>query len=301
MARRSRLDNPYIVFSWSGLFYILFIIIVFFFSRYRTTNGNLWVMGVSLIVIGIMAMIQTNDNMRHVSLELLPSPAVPEGDEVLVHLRLINRSSQNRYAFSVAFQKFRKKRWPEAAVLAQSEAKAVLALPPQKRGIVPIPPLLAWSFFPFGLCLSWKRLQPSGYVVVYPRPEGESLAHQSVAGERNLLLNGVDGIDDVTGLRRYQHGDAPSAVDWRLFARRGTLFVRSRDGGEGGDLDLTWERTEFLEETEARLRQLSRWIHDCCKAGIPFRLRLLAPTVYSHRNLEECFEALARFPEEIGA
>jgi uncharacterized protein (DUF58 family) len=300
-ARSEPRNSPFIVFSWSGVVLILFVIVVFFLSRYRSSNANLWVFGVALIVVGVLAMIQTNENMRSVALELLPTKAVPEGDEIVVAVRLANSSPQMRYAFSVAFQSARKRCRREPSVGARAEVESSLTLPPQKRGVVPIPPMLVWSFFPFGLCLAWKRLREERYAIVYPKPEGVPLSHHPMAGERQLAANGLAGIDDVTGLRRYQYGDSPNAIDWRLFARRGTLFVRSRDGGEGGEFELDWEQTRALEETELRLRQLSRWIHDCRRLGIPFRLQLPGFATMTHRNLEQCFEALARFDGEAHA
>ncbi len=292
-------DNPYIFFSWSGVFYILTIIVVFFMSRFRSNNSNLWILGVSLIVVGIVAIIQTNENMRHISIDALPGSAVPEDDEIPVTFRIINKSKQTRFAFALAFQKYRNKKTIEACVKASvhavNENNPVLTLPSQKRGIVPIPPLLIWSFFPFGLCISWKRLVTPTYAVVYPRPEGISLLQHPDAGKQNDNTIGLSGIDDVVGLRRYQQGDSPNTIDWHLYARRGMLFVRSRDGGQGSEVELTWEQTQFLEDTEQRLRQLSRWIHDCQKMGIPFHLRLPGMEACSHRDIHSCFESLARF------
>jgi uncharacterized protein (DUF58 family) len=297
----SRQNSPYIVVSLSGVVFLLFTIIIFFISRYRSHNTNLWVLGVSLVVVGILAMIQTNQNMQSIVVEARPPDPVPEGSLISVPIRLTNHSSSIRYAFFIAFQKQRKHKQKLSSVRANSESERLISLPPQKRGIFPLPPIFIWSFFPFGLCLAWKKIIPNTHAVVYPKPEGVSLKQHPSAGKHLLAENGTAGADDVTSLRRYQQGDSPTALDWRLFAKRGTLFVKAREGGQGAELELHWNHTNSSEDVETRLRQLSKWCHECLRLGLPFRLILPGIPPVSHRNLRQCFESLARFSGELSS
>jgi uncharacterized protein (DUF58 family) len=294
----SRRHSPYIIVSISGFVFTLFTIVIFFSSRYHTTHANLWVLGVALVTVGILAMIQTNQNMQSLSVGVSSPDPVPEGSMVFVLVRLKNHSSSIRYAFSIAFQKLRKNKQQTSSIGAKAESEIRLSMPCPKRGVFPLPAIFVWSFFPYGLCLAWKKISTGESSIVYPKPEGSPLHQHPRAGERFLAPHGVMGADDVTNLRRYQEGDSLSTIDWRLFAKRGTLFVRAREGGEGAEFELNWNHTNTEDDIEMRLKQLSKWCHDCLRQGIPFRLVLPGRPPLSHRNLKQCFEALARFSGE---
>ena len=294
-------ERIFIFFSGSGVIYILFVISVFFAHRFRGGGGGLsYVLGLTLLVVGLVGMIQTNENLRGLFVIHMEVDPVPVGDIARVRIAVVNRSSNLRQALLLRFAQrgVWRKTQPLSQLGTQASSVVVAELPTHKRGVFPFPPVLLSSVFPLGICFAWKHfvLMDKGCgLVVYPAPRGSPLFERTMG-------NGVRpgrvlsrGLDDVSGHRPYQSGDSPNRLDWRVFARTRELLVRTLESGGRDGVLLSWADTEFLEDHEDRLCQLSRWIDDCVQEGVAFRLDLpkATGTVLSHLHVNLCRTALA--------
>lgn len=306
MNPRSR-ERIYIVPRWRAIFFGLVVVFIFALGfAFPTARPLTQTLGIALVVAGIVVLIQSNDNLRGVQLQVIRPGQAPAGGEIILEVTLRNDSDRERLGLEVR----QSAHWLNALRIREPILAAIpvinpretigarLAIPALRRGCWPVPDLWVGSILPGGLCYAWKVFAVEGESVVYPRPHGVPLAENGSAGSE-LAAGSGDEHPDVSGHRAYEAGDPLSRLDWRVFARRGKLVVRTlEEGGNGGEVRLRWADTHFCPGVEARLEQLSYWIEQCVRENRPFRLELDSRRELSHRNLPACYLALATFAEE---
>lgn len=291
-------DRVFIVFHWAGLVFGFFVIVVFGAGFAVPSASELvQTLGITLAVVGIVALIQSNDNLRGVEIVACRTVPVPAGEDVVLEVRLRNSAERERVGLSVRTGwrvKPRASTWVPV-VEAKQTLTVRVALPTKRRGKFAIPQMWVCSLRPVGLCFAWKVFSSLGDYCVYPVPRGRPLEWE--LAESNVAKD--DGSEDVSGHRPYVPGDMLSRMDWRVFARSGKLVVRALEDGKLEEVVLRWSDTRHLADTEARLEQLSFWIEQCVKERRDFRLDL-GPERAELRSdqLQGCREALAMFKEE---
>jgi Uncharacterized conserved protein (some members contain a von Willebrand factor type A (vWA) domain) len=289
-------ERIYIVFHWAGLLFGFIVLIVFGSGYLLRDAGNLTqTLGITLIVAGVVALIQSNDNLRGIEITGCRAQPAAAGETLRLEVTLRNTSDRERIGLTVRTGwRVRPRGSAWIPVLEAGETVTVhLPLPVKRRGCFPIPPLWVCSVRPVGLCFAWKVFPQTGVYYVYPRPRGRSLDRETKPDR-----HGGGDRDDVTGHRSYNPGDMLSRLDWRVFARTGKLVVRTLEEGSDEEVVLRWEDTRFLPDVERRLEQLSFWIDQCVKEGRPFRIDLgTGGGLLGSANLAACREALATFTE----
>ena len=291
-------ERIFIVFRWSGVLFALTILLIFasgFISP--RARGLTQALGITLVVAGVVALIQSNENLRGVEIAACRSTPVAAGKDAVIELTLKNSSDRERIGLVVrSGWRVRPRFSAWLPVLDAVEAAGVqLRLPTGRRGRFPVPKLWVCSVMPVGLCFAWKTFAEVGEYVVYPAPRGRPFSLGDQAGDFGKG-GSMRGGDDVGGHREYAPGDLLSRMDWRVFARSGRLVVRTREAEPGGEVAMRWDDTRFLTDGEARLEQLSFWIAQCLREGRAFTLAL--PGVrrpLSSASVDRCLEALADF------
>lgn len=290
-------ERIYIVFHWAGLVLGFLIFLVFGLGFiYREASGLTQTLGITLVVAGVVALIQSNDNLRGV--EIIGCRAQPAAAGEAVQLEIIVRNFSDRERIGLVVRtgwrvKPRASAW--LPVIEGGETATVrLSLPTTRRGRFSMPQLWVSSIRPIGLCFSWKVFAQAGHYFVYPAPRGRPLEPELEGGGE-----GEGDRDDVSGHRPYNPGDMLSRLDWRVFARTGELVVRTLEEGGDEEVLLRWQDTRFAGATERRLEQLSLWVDQCVREGRPFRLDLGGGRDnLGAVNITACREALAAFEEE---
>jgi len=289
-------ERIYIIPRWAGIVFAGAVFSIFVFGYYAQGFGGLpQTLVISFVVAGIVAMIQTNENLRGVVLVSCQSRPVPAGGEAALEVTLRNSSGRERLGLRVRLRSG----WSlvgdaRVPVLRPGERATVqIHVPAARRGCYPYPPLWVSSDLPVGLCFAWKILTGGGQLFVYPRPDGQSLAS---SGEGESGDEARKGADDISGHRPYAAGDLVSRLDWRVFAKSGKLAVKTFGSADGPRVALRWEDTAFLGDPEARLEQLSFWVSECARNRQPFDLRLgPSSRPLNETNLAACRIALAAF------
>ncbi len=294
MASRERV---YILFHWAGLVFGFLILLVFGAGYLaRESSALTQTLGITLVVAGVVALIQSNDNLRGIEILGCRSLPVAAGEKLNLEVTVRNSAGRERIGMTVRTGwRIRPRVSAWLPVLEAGETATVrLALPTTRRGRFAIPQLWVCSVRPAGLCFAWKVFpQPATYDV-YPAPRGRPLDR-----EMEAVGEGGGDLDDVSGHRPYNPGDMLSRMDWRVFARTGELVVRTLEEGGEEEVNLRWADTRFLAGTEARLEQLSFWMDQCGREGRPFALDLgNSRGVLGSANLNACREALATFEEK---
>lgn len=299
-----RRERIYIVPRWAGLVFAFMVLVVFGLGfAVPMSKGLTQMLGIALVVAGVVALIQSNDNLRGVEVTGCRAAPAPAGGSVVLEVALRNGAERERIGLEVREAMLWRVAWwmrPRMSawlpVLDAGQAAAVAVnLPAARRGRYRVPALWVCSALPMGLCFAWKVFSGQGEYFVYPAPRGVPLDAGTLGGQkRGAVLD--RGAEDVSGHRSYKAGDPLSRMDWRVFARTGKLVVRTLEESGGGEVALRWEDTDFLENTEARLEQLSFWIAQCVEENRGFTLELPgARGALGSRNVTACLEALATF------
>jgi uncharacterized protein (DUF58 family) len=181
-------------------------------------------------------------------------------------------------------------------VAAGQDAEVLLEVPAPRRGVVGPGRFAVATRFPGGLFRAWSWLHPDWRCVVYPRPEGGPVPDPPLAAAEGEGARSGSGDEDFSGLRRYQAGDPPRHVAWRLVARGQEPQTKVFAGWAPSRLWLDWDSLAGLAP-EARLSRLCRWVLDAEHRGQVYGLRLPGVTIAPDRGADHrhrCLDALAR-------
>lgn len=154
------------------------------------------------------------------------------------------------------------------------------------------------SDYPTGLFRVWTWLRPPVSCLVYPQPEAGPVPPPPGTTGASRGRAGGSGDDDFAGLRRYRPGDPLRRVAWKAAARTRELPVKVFEGEAPARLMLRWADTD-LQDPEARLSRLCRWVLDADAEGRVYELQLpgrrLGPGAGAEHR-ERCLAALAEHP-----
>lgn len=270
-----------------AVFILALFVMGYFFQGF---GGPAQMLVIALAVAGIVVLIETNENLRGIHLSVARVDPVPAHGEILVRLTLTNLSCRERFGLRVRCRDgFRLvgRSEPVSRVAPGGALALTISLPAGARGIRPLPDVWVSSTFPAGLCFSWKVFRTGARAVVYPHGRSwRDLPGRQQAG----------GAGDVGGRKPYTRGDPPARIDWKSYARRERLEIRSPDSLPA--MHIRWEDTAFLGDTESRLEQLSAWIDACQRERLRFQFSL-GTEHGDELSIPACRTALAGF-REIG-
>ena len=303
---RPQRERIYLVPRWAGLVLALVVLLIFALGYVLPdSRGLTQILGITLVVAAVVALIQTNENLRGVVISGCRCVPVAAGEDAVLELLVRNVSDRERVGLRVRegvrwMAAWRKRSGASAwvPVLEAGETLTVrLGIPTGVRGRYGVPPLWVGSVMPMGLCFAWKIFPDCGEYFVYPAPRGVPLDSGRAWGKQaGVVLD--QGGEDVSGHRVYAAGDLLTRMDWRVFARTGKLVVRTLEESGGGEVALRWADTHFLPDSETRLQQLSFWMAQCQHEGRAFSLVLDGARGELNSNtVAACHEALATFGE----
>lgn len=181
-------------------------------------------------------------------------------------------------------------------VPAGASAAAVLPVPAQRRGWLPIGRVTLETRYPLGLFRAWSHVEPELRALVYPRPETAALPQpspDSSAGNARLTARGTD---DFSGLRAYQVSDSPRHVAWKAVARSEDMLTKQFAGQSSAELWLDWTLLPAEMDLERRLSRLAGWALAAERAGARYGLRIPGselPPAHGEAQLSCCLAALA--------
>lgn len=182
-----------------------------------------------------------------------------------------------------------------ATTLDSRQAQLVLLAPALQRGPWQMPALQLQTRAPFGLFRSWAWIHLPLQTLVYPAPGGSlPLPPGGSSGEGDSATE-ANGTDEWLGLRDHREADGLRQVDWKRWARGGSLQVRQFAGTAGGGRELDLSKVA-LPDLEARLSQLTAWMLQLHALGEPWLLRLPEAQIDTDQGAEHlacCLAALA--------
>ncbi len=258
-------------------------------------NGLGYALTFLLVAIAVVSMLHTHRNLHR--LRVAPGTCVPvfAGETAQFEIVLVNNADAPRFGVVIEQNGAEVTR---ADVAAHANAAVMLGQRTLRRGWQALPAFRLATRFPLGLLYSWSRPVRLGHrCLVYPAPAAvlpfRAAPTETLRPEQGQRLGG----DDFIGVREYQPGDSPRHIDWKAFARTGTLTTKQFGGGYQALVWLDWDALpEF--DTESRLSVLTRWVLEAEAAGAHYGLRLPGTVVAPDRgeaHEHACLKALALF------
>ena len=275
LRRRERI-HIYIIPTWYCFLYSAFLVT---YAGYGVTTRNVVPIagGVFLFLIVLLAMVETNMNVRDFSIVSVQCPPTPEDQEGIAYAEITG--SANVWAIGLAAQ-LKKEKWRPPVTVSFDPKKSTHAtvpvpLPKRPRGVHEVLPIRAASRFPLSLFHAWKYFAFKQTQVIYPAPVGTPLksfldAKMDINGQGESIS--PKGEQDYKQHREFVKNDNPRRIDWRATTRRGKVIIKDFAGQNNGQyLTLRWLDTTQTNPDE-KLRQLSLWVQEASALDIPYAL-----------------------------
>jgi uncharacterized protein (DUF58 family) len=279
-------ERPGILPTVYGFAFFTLIVDVFALGFFRN-SGPYHTVGLTLIVLGMVAMIQTNSNMESVVGEVIQSEPGEEGRTARVLVVLRNGMPMARYNISVqTLKKFKLVNAPFVQELKTS-CSVPLEIQCPVRGVYILQRIRVQSRGYYGLFSAWKWIYTDAKLIVHPKPEGQQPLPAADEGERLRYLTG----EDFAGHRLYQPGASLKQVDWKAYARGQPLLLKEFGSRGEGALHLRYQDV-LVQDPEAKLRQLAAWVFACASQNRPFSLELPQVTLPEGSGREQLRAAL---------
>jgi len=170
----------------------------------------------------------------------------------------------------------------------------------EQRGLLSAGHFRLYTEFPTGLFVAWTWIELSMQCVVYPKPVARASIPSGVSiTDGDSELHG-DGLEEYTGLRKYQEGDSWRRVSWKATARSDELYTKEFAGGHP---QTQWIELKAIAAsgTEARLSIMTRLVMDAEAGHRSYGLRLPnieIPPDHGKRHYHQCLKHLALYAIE---
>ncbi|MCA0241428.1 MAG: DUF58 domain-containing protein [Proteobacteria bacterium] len=277
--------NIYILPTRAGLVFALTLVLMLLASiNYQLNLG--YALTFLLAGAGLVSMHLTHATLRGLTLHLRPVAPVFAGDAALLEIVCINPGAE-RHGLALRFEDRAAHGssfvWTD--VPAQGQASARMSMRPPRRGLQPVPALVAETLFPFGLFRAWTVWRPAAQALAWPRPEvpapplPPALARP---GEPHAQPARGEGAE-LDGVRAWRRGDTLRQVLWKKVAKSGEWVSRDTAGHAAPELTLDWQAARGAD-AEQRLSRLAAWVLLAEREGHAFRLTLPGRSLDSGRG-----------------
>ena len=263
-------------------------------------NNNLaFVLCFFLVALFLIGMVQTHNNLKNISLEkivvfLSASESTGQGVVWLKsynsegHSQLRIECKDNDDKFDVAVETV----YPRSLHPQYFEFKA------GGWGKKKINKIKISTRYPFGFFYVWRQFNcPTSYYI-YPKPSGNrSIRHANAEGISQGLHRQLNG-DDFSEHKIYQVGESQKHIDWKAFARGRPLLIKKFEEGHRETFLIDYEKT--LGNEERRMRQMSKWIHECEDEFSAYSIKLKNKKIsvgVGERHKIKCLKLLASYRE----
>lgn len=306
---RIKRQRVYILPTREGMVFSI-LLFTMLLGAMNYNNSMAYILVFLLGGVFLVCMLHTHRNLSG----LIISGARPEpvfaGDTAQFPINLDNLHGHARTALRLVCQP-RRNWWGkistpavnavEVDISPNQKQQVSIPVPAVRRGLLPLERIIISSCFPLGLFYAWSYLQLDQYCVIYPQPAGSARLPAPASGSWQGQEGRHDGSNDFTGFRQYHPGDSIRTIAWKALAREQPLLVKRFSGDGSQILMLNWDDAAHLNDIEARLSQLCRWILLAERQGWSYGLAISGARVEPGRGLshrEICLEALAGFGGE---
>jgi uncharacterized protein (DUF58 family) len=212
-------------------------------------------------------------------------------------VQLENNDPAARYSIAISQDG---KEYEVVDVPADGVAQVHFRKKSEQRGFLCAGRFRLYTEYPTGLFVAWTWIELTMQCVVYPKPVASaSLPAGDSMADGETVLHG-NGLDEYTGLRKYQAGDSWRRVSWKATARSDELYSKEFAGGQPELQWIDW-KTVAASGTEARLSIMTRLVIDAEAGKRYYGLKMpnteISPD-YGNKHYQQCLKVLALYGHE---
>jgi uncharacterized protein (DUF58 family) len=288
-----RPGRTFIVPNGAGLSFALLFFSLLFLGA-ALNRPLLQLVGLMISIPYLSGMVQSNSNLKDISLRIREDPLGQAGRPLSAKVILEHPGKDPLRGIRLVLKETSAPTqavWIER-IEAGGSMEVELPIGEWSRGKHPFPMIEASSAFPLGLFRTWKRFEPDGRVWAYPEPGG------------NLPWTDASKDSDPTGPEYLEHREAlpddpMRRIDWKRFARDRKKMVRLFQDQSEEELLIRWDDLNPLP-LEARLSQFTRWVFLALRTGRQIRIDspFHSGLLNGGASLDPLLKSLAAFPEE---
>lgn len=292
-------QSIYILPTGFGVFFVVgAFIMVLIGASYQNNLINM--LAFFMLSITFVAMVQTHNNLKDLSLESIEIDDTFAGKDLMVTAVIKNESEVQRFNLESQLRRTKPKLIidQDLPLAARGSIRLKSTYQTKTRGVFKISGVSLYSVYPLGLFRAWRYLKADKTYFVYPAAQG-AIPLPTMQGNSwdAKQVNAVGG-DDFRGHRNYQKGDAAGHIDWKAFARGRPLLVKELTDGAGETFYFDWSNLPPSLSIEARLSQMAKWVTEAMQRHAVFAMRmndLLIPTGEGSQHGRNCLRILASF------
>lgn len=294
--------NIFIMPSRAGLGFILLTVCLWLLGINYQNN---LVLGVAYLLLALMliAILHTYANLSGLNFQIIGAEPGFMGGQGRVKL-LVSRHSKRTYESIFCY-------WDKGNDIAVSLVKQrqqEISIPVilNQRGLLHLPRLHVYTYFPLGILKAWSLLDMNIDVLSYPKPVDGKINLSSAAIENedpSTHTALTSGVDEFSGLRDYHPGDSLKRVAWRSLARGQGLATKEYESYAQDSVWLDWLSLPGLAREE-RLSRLCGTVLQLEKSDAEYGLRLPGVEILPAQGVshtKKVLMALALFDGEQGA
>lgn len=274
------------------LFSLLLIILLLGSVNYGKSLG--FVLVFLLAGVGNVAMFTTWRNLAGLRLRAGGGSPVFSGEQATFAVQLENRDLATRYSIAISQDGHE---YEVVDLAPDSVGQIHLRKKAVQRGLLDAGRFRLYTEFPTGLFVAWTWIDLSMSCIVYPRPTagGSVPTGDSILDGENDAQG--DGLEEFTGLRKYQTGDSWRRVSWKAAARFDELHTKEFAGGQPEMQWIEWNAIA-ASGVESRLSIMARMVIEAEQGRRNYGLRLpdaeISPD-HGGRHYQRCMKALALY------
>jgi uncharacterized protein (DUF58 family) len=283
----------YILPTKRGMVFAL-VLLVLLVGSINYTKSLGFMLTFLLVGIGNVAMFSTWRNLAGLCLRAGTGGSAFAGQNAQFSVQLENKDGSSRRSIALSHENVEHE---VVDVPQHGLAQIHFSVPTTSRGVQPAGRFRLYTTFPTGLFVAWTWIELNMSALVYPRPAETAVTPvAAVAHEGDDAYQGA-GLEEFSGLRKYQIGDSWRRVSWKTSARSESLYTKEFSGGKP---DLVWidMNTIVAKDVEQALSIMTRLVIDAEAASERYGLRL--PTVEiapdsGKAHYHQCLRALALY------
>jgi len=258
-------------------------------------NNNLGFLFTFLLgSMAVVSILHTYANVKNVTVEAIRSQPVFESQDAVFDVILQHLPAPY---FGL---RFRLNDSQETIVQTTAEIgnRVAVIVSSPKRGCISVDKLDVVTEYPFGLFRISRGIPVIGTCWVYPKPipVNQLSTRDMLAAHKSQGLM-RSAIDDFSGLRAFQNGDALKHIFWKAFSKGQGLLVKEFMQNTSPELCLNWDRIRS-KSREKKLSILCAMILRAHKLKLSYGISIPGQIISPHSGSQHkhaCLRALALF------
>jgi len=286
-------SRVYILPTKSGmLFGVLLFVLLLGSVNYGKSLG--FMLTFLLVGIGNVALFTSWRNLAGLRLRAGGGSSVFQGQQAKFSVILENSDAMARRSIVLSYDDNEQE---VVDVLANSLTQAQFAVRARRRGLHKPGHFKLHTTFPTGLFVAWTWIELNMSALVYPRPAESASLPAGASGADGDKADTGAGLEEFSGLRKYQPGDSWRRVSWKTSARSDELYTKEFAGARP---ERVWIDMDSIiaRDVEHALSIMTRLVIDAEAAGGLYGLRLAGVEIgpdNGKAHYHQCLRALALY------